>query len=85
MYASNTIPRQYDGANIIGALDTLRFDAIAEAADLAGDFAGAVAEAAERGERLKVRAYAGLLSRAVRNLLITTAELGGAAEAQTQS
>lgn len=58
------------------ALDGLRFNAIAEAAELAEHFAGIVAGAAERGERLRVRAYAGLLSRAARNALLAVAELG---------
>jgi hypothetical protein len=58
------------------ALDSLRFNAIAEAAAAAESFAREVAGAAERGERLRVRAYAGLLSRAARNALVAIAELG---------
>lgn len=60
------------------ALADLRFDDIAESAELAEGLAQQVADAADRGERLKVRAYAGLLSRAVRNILTTVAELGSA-------
>jgi hypothetical protein len=63
---------------LVSAVDDLRFDDIAESADLAEGLARHVAEAADRGERLKVRAYAGLLSRAVRNMLLTVSELGSA-------
>ena len=64
------------GNNLGAALDFVRFDAIAEAADLAGELTGVIVEAADRGEGLRVRAYAVMLARAARNLLEITAELG---------
>ena len=62
----------------VDAIDDLRFDAIAEDAEIAEGLARQVGDAADRGERLRVRAFAGLLSRAVRNLLLTVSELGSA-------
>jgi hypothetical protein len=69
-------PQRSGPATLKPALDNLRFEAICEAAELAEHFAALVADAAERGERLRVRAYAGLLSRAARNALLAVAELG---------
>jgi hypothetical protein len=60
------------------AVDFMTFDAIAESAEIAEGLSRQLTEAADRGERLRVRAYAGLLTRAVKNILITTAELGAA-------
>jgi hypothetical protein len=60
---------------VADTLNALRFGAIAEAADMAEALARKVAGAADRGERLRVNAYAGLLSRAVRNILAAASEL----------
>ena len=68
--AAMTAPTFHD------ALDFLRLNAIAEAADHAAEFAEIVSEAALRSDRLRVRIYAGLLSRAARNVLMTIGELG---------
>jgi hypothetical protein len=61
---------------VTDAIDFMTFDAIAESAEIAEGLCRQVVEAADRGERLRVRAYAGLLSRAVRNTLLAVAELG---------
>lgn len=61
---------------VVSALDRLRLEAVAENAALAADFAQEVAEAAERGEVMRARTYAGLLSRAARNALLALAEIG---------
>lgn len=58
------------------ALDFLRLNAIAEAADHAAEFAEIVSEAALRSDRLRVRIYVGLLGRVARNVLTTIGELG---------
>ena len=69
-------PTVSDAPTIIDAIDDIRFEDIAESAEIAEGLARQVADAADRGHRLKVRAYAGLLSRAVHNMLLTVSELG---------
>lgn len=56
--------------------DELRLEAIGEAAELAAEFAAVVCEAAAAGDGLRIKLYAGLLARAVRNACLAAAELG---------
>jgi hypothetical protein len=61
------------------ALDFLRLNAIAEAAEHAAKFAEIVSEAAVPSDWVRVRIYGRLLSRAARDVLMTAGEVGCAA------
>ena len=56
-------------------VDQVAFDVLAETADMAVSYAGALGDAAARGDRGRARLYACQLSRVTRTALITVADL----------
>jgi hypothetical protein len=56
-------------------VDQVAFDVLAETADMAVSYAGALGDAAARGDRARARLYACQLSRVTRTALITLADL----------
>ena len=57
------------------AADREAFNLLEDSADMAVDYAGALGDAAARGDRARVRLYACQLSRVTRTALITVADL----------
>jgi hypothetical protein len=56
-------------------VDQIAFEVLAETADMAISYAGALGDAAVRGDRARARLYACQLSRVTRTALITVADL----------
>ena len=63
---------------LTNALDALRFEVIAELAEMVGDLAVSTLESASNHDRLLSVAYLTLLSRSVAKALCVAAELGNA-------
>ena len=61
---------------VSAALDSVRFDAIAEMADLAASYWLSVREAAERGERLTIEVHCKQVAAVTREAFATVKALG---------
>ena len=63
-------------ANFDALLDDLKYDLLVEIADIVIAYADRVRDAALGNDRDRARLHAGLVSRAVKSMLITIAEIG---------
>jgi hypothetical protein len=71
------------GLPAIAEADGLVFDTLADMTDLARGYIDGLKDAVAHGDRLRVRLFAGQLSRVIRTILITSSDLFGPQRGRT--